>query len=461
MVTPTYYVYFTSTTIITSSVLFRGFKGTPTSIATVVNGFLTICAGVVLLQLSKSAKDVPDSAVFSGNLDQIQTIAEQEQPETEPKADAIRGTAAIIRRFSVARDKMEMDELKRLHEEKRRERLEPTSEDGQPQYEWDGLRRRRTVYGSRRERAMTSPTANTFQPIPESPHPPLGWSHIPTEEELAAVQNTPGSPGGVLSSIAGTIRTRAKSVLLHGPPEGQDPTKAQSPMHPVQLTEIAVPRPQAGDEAGAYFGQEPGYGLPAGKTDYEGGERRVQFGGDSRQASQGSLGSIAAPPGLPAHTARRQFSFQNVFRRHQQAAAVAPVGPEPVYEEQPRRPGITTRGYSSPHVKDATEEERLGLVQGDSRSMPQLPTYGDGADDADPYSDDHKQLRYGRGITTPPRRGSDEKSGSGSEVADYEARRKKFNDSRGGSRDGETPTPPPPPGSRRHSPPRGGDGAFI
>jgi hypothetical protein len=57
-------------------------------------GFLTICSGVVLLQLSKSAKDVPDTAVFSGDLDQIHTIAEQEQPETEPKADAIRGPAA-------------------------------------------------------------------------------------------------------------------------------------------------------------------------------------------------------------------------------------------------------------------------------------------------------------------------------------------------------------------------------
>jgi len=360
----------------------------------------------------------------------------------------------------VARDKMEMDELRRLHEEKRRERLEPMGEDGEAQYEWDGLRRRKTVYGSRRSRAMTSPTATAFQPIPESPHPPLGWSHFPTDEELAAARDAPASPN-VLTSIAGTIRTRARSVLLQGSPDAQDPTKVQSPMHPVQLTEIAVPKQQPGDDAAAYFGQEPRYGLPAGKTDYDGGSGpRVQFGGDSRQASQGSLASSAVPPDGPPHAARRQFSFQNVFRRHQQAAAAAAAGPEPVYEERPRRPGITTRGYSNPHVKDATEEERLGLVQGDSRSMPQLPTFGDDAEEADPYGDD-KQLRYGRGITTPPRRGSDEKSASGSEVAEYEARRKRFNDSRAGSQDRETPTPPPAPGSRRHSPPRGGDGSFI
>lgn len=144
MVTPTYYVYFTSTTIITSAVLFQGFKGTASSIVTVVMGFLTICSGVVLLQLSKSAKDVPDAAVFSGDLNQVRTIAEQEQAETEPKADAIRGAAALVRRFSTTREKMEIEELKRIRAEKEQERLEVVSEDGQPQFEWDGLRRRRT-----------------------------------------------------------------------------------------------------------------------------------------------------------------------------------------------------------------------------------------------------------------------------------------------------------------------------
>ncbi|KAJ3474968.1 hypothetical protein NLG97_g9627 [Lecanicillium saksenae] len=111
MVTPTYYVYFTSTTIITSAVLFQGFKAPAKDLVTIVMGFLVICSGVVLLQLSKSAKDVPDTAVFRGDLDQIQTIAEQEQPESEPKADAIRGTAAIVRRISQARSRMEEREM--------------------------------------------------------------------------------------------------------------------------------------------------------------------------------------------------------------------------------------------------------------------------------------------------------------------------------------------------------------
>ena len=510
MVTPTYYVYFTSTTIITSAVLFRGFKGTAGSIVTVVMGFLTICSGVVLLQLSKSAKDVPDTAVFSGDLDQIHTIAEQEQPETEPKADAIRGTAALLRRFSVARQKMEVEELKRLHEEKLREQLEPVSEDG-PVYEWDGLRRRKTMLGSQRSRAMTSPSPNPFT-LPRTPttghaqqaHPPLGMSHFPTEEELAE-HDRPGSPGA-LSSIVGTIRSRARSVLLPGHPDfqqgrhdtGMNP-KVQSPMHPVQLTEISVPAQKIGEGSNSPYGE---YGLPS-KTAYEGAAgvasstvsvnssaRRVQFGGDNRKASLAASdgSSLGSPPTPPPHTTRRQFSFQNVFKRHQQHAqggdathdaADAGTGPgagghhffPSIHPARPTRP-LSSRGYSNPLVKGATEEERLGLVKGDSnlsRSTPVLQHYDEseeGDDDDDLVDDsevsgvfytDDKESRYGRGITgSPPRPGSNNEKagGSGSEEAARQQQgqqRKRF----------QTP-PPPPHGQRRHTPPEGGNGgAFI
>jgi hypothetical protein len=459
MVTPTYYVYFTSTTIITSSVLFQGFKGTVSSIVTVVMGFLTICSGVVLLQLSKSAKDVPDAAVFSGNLDQIHTIAEQEQPETEPKADAIRGAAGLIRRISVARQKMEAEEFKRLRKDKIRETLEPVSEDGQT-YEWDGLRRRKTIYGSQRSRAITTP-------VPQSPHPPLGMSHFPTAEELAEADR-PTSPA--ISSIVGTIRNRARSVLIPGHGAHHEST-VQSPMHPVQLTEIAVPSQHVDDEPSPFGG----YGVPGGKTGYEGSasssQRHIQFGGDNRQASQGSdVSSTHVGPAPPPHGARRQFSFQNVFRRHQQHGGIGVDGHEE--EEDPRqrlqsrhgRPGISSRGYSNPQAKAATEEERLGLVTGDSshsQSVPALQRYED--EDDDGYGDD-KISRYGRGITnSPPRRGSDEKAvlvSSDDEVAEYEQQRRNWNDS-GRGRTRTTP-PPPPEGQRRHSPPADGNGgAFI
>ncbi|KAI1775053.1 DUF803-domain-containing protein [Hypoxylon cercidicola] len=466
MVTPTYYVYFTSTTIISSAVLFQGFKGTAPQIVTVVMGFLTICAGVVLLQLSKSAKDVPDTAVFSGDLDQIHTIAEQEQPETEPKADAIRGAAAIVRRFSTARQKMEEQEFRRLHEEKELERLAPVSEDGQQTFEWDGLRRRRTTLGSYRSRAMTSPS-----PV-NTPHPPLGRSRFPTEEELAEERSRQMSPG-MLSSITGTIRSRARSILLPGHPDFQgdhDPA-VQSPMHPVQLTNIAVPGQKYGNEASPYgTSRDHIYGLPEGlrKTEYSGAAsiasgstgRHIQFTETLKpSASVASLAPPTPPPHGEVPSARRQFSFQNVFRRHQ-ADGAQDQELSSSQNPPPPRHGLGLRGYSDRQVqaKNATEEERLGLVKGDSHSLPKLPQYDEYDDDEsddDIYADDKRAQRYGRGITTSPSsKGSHDKE---TEYDDYESRRRW--DGSEGSRD-STPhnSPPRRPGQ---SPPRGGTGAFI
>ncbi|KUI54516.1 Magnesium transporter NIPA2 [Cytospora mali] len=483
LVTPTYYVYFTSTTIITSAVLFQGFKGTPTSIATVVMGFLVICSGVVLLQLSKSAKDVPDAALFAGDLNQIHTIAEQEQPESEPKADAIRGAAALVRRFSTAREKMEIEELKRLRMEKEQDRLESLSENGQPQFEWDGLRRRRTTLVSQRSRAMTTPS----QPNTGSPHPPLGMSHFPTEQDLAD-NDRPFSAG--LSSIVGTIRSRATSVLpghpdFRGTPLNDSQNalnisthKMQSPMHPVQLTEMSV---------------APGthYGVPAGfKTEYDNGSgdvsmsstsRHVQFGGELRHTPD--VESLAPPTPPPHASAKRQFSFQNVFKRHREHGSET-IDDRPMSSRSAGRPSSGRgRGHSNPHAKTATEEERLGLVMGDSAtehsrggysSTTAMPAYEEDDsydddrsdsfdDDVMPYTDD-KLTRYGRGITetSPPRgtriergrggsgssSGGDEKSGmSVAEVIEYEEQRRKWHESRSrsGSRDQIPPTPPPKP----------------
>ncbi|KAK1752315.1 DUF803-domain-containing protein [Echria macrotheca] len=465
LVTPTYYVYFTSTTIITSAVLFQGFKGTPTSIITVVNGFLTICAGVVLLQLSKSAKDVPDTAIFTGDLDQIQTIAEQEQPETEPKADAIRGTAAIVRRLSSARMRMEYEELKRLNEEKRQEQLAPVSEDGVPQYEWDGLRRRKTILGSQRGRSMTTPSP--FPAATPTPHPPLGWSHFPTEEELAAADR-PASPA--LSSLVGTIRNRARSVLLPGHPDfrsGSDPSKVQSPVHPVQLTEIVVPVSKANESPQPYGTRDARLGSSASGSS---SARRVQFGGERGREAEGSeTSSMLRPPTPPPHSAKRQFSFNNIFKRHQGHEQAGDGAHETRY-----RP-VSSRGYSNPQVRGATEEERLGLVKGDSRisqSTPALQHYEEEEEEeeAEAYVDD-KQSRYGPSIThspprreSPPRRGSDEKSTAlyeEDEVVAYQQQRQRFKE-RSRSGDRVTNPQPPPQTHRRNSPPSGsGDGAAF
>lgn len=412
LVTPTYYVFFTSSTIITSAILFRGFKGTPTSIITVVMGFFVICAGVVLLQLSKSAKDVPDTAVFAGDLDQMRTIAEQEQPESEPKADAIRGAAAIVRRFSTTRQKMEEKEAKRLHDEKMAD-LQPIGEN--EQIEWDGLRRRRTTIGtnSMRSRGASTPfppfETSTVQP--PTPHPPLGMSHFPDEES----DNDEERPNTGVS-----LFTRAKSIIIptrhHTQQGGQQ--DVQSPMHPVPLTEISIPAYQSNsDGSNAYYGQSQGrnnYGLPHDqKTEYQGagGERHITIVDDAASRRTASGGSSHLGPTPPPHSARRQFSFQNVFRKGQ----AQQTGPHPEdHQPQSRSPmirkGLGQRKVSSgAQSKGATEEERLGLVKGDTRTgrEPQEPEYIEDYEEDDDVSEDwtaEDKMRHGQSPDRGPRR---------------------------------------------------------
>ncbi|CAE6455779.1 unnamed protein product [Rhizoctonia solani] len=112
MVTPTYYVIFTFCTLVTSVILYRGFAATATAIITVVMGFLVICAGITILQMSKV-----DPTTLAG-LDRKSTIllaanrptSDAEKGDTtgleEPGIDALRGSfgaiGSIVRARSVA-----------------------------------------------------------------------------------------------------------------------------------------------------------------------------------------------------------------------------------------------------------------------------------------------------------------------------------------------------------------------
>lgn len=60
VVTPTYYVIFTTLTIVSSIVFYRGFDASPVNVVTCVFGFLIICSGVALLQHSRSEKPKVD-----------------------------------------------------------------------------------------------------------------------------------------------------------------------------------------------------------------------------------------------------------------------------------------------------------------------------------------------------------------------------------------------------------------
>ncbi|CAO1635369.1 unnamed protein product [Sympodiomycopsis kandeliae] len=73
MVTAVYYTTFTSATLVSTIVLFKGLDAAPATIITLVLGFLTIVTGIVLLQLSKVDPEVLDADKTPG-LDRSTTL---------------------------------------------------------------------------------------------------------------------------------------------------------------------------------------------------------------------------------------------------------------------------------------------------------------------------------------------------------------------------------------------------
>lgn len=375
LVTPTYYVFFTSATIVTSAVLFQGFKGTPLQILTVIMGFLQICSGVVLLQLSKSAKDVPDTAVFKGDLDQIRTVAEVEEPEYEPRADTLRGGAAILRSLSKARSHKEFTEAKRIQEE----HMEIIGEG--EQVEFDGLRRRKTVLDPNRPPTRSGTIVQT-----KTIHPPLGMSQFPAYE--SDDDNDSFHPG-----FFQRLRSRNKSTSSRG-------SVHASGTHGVSMKSLPpIPTDGASDRDSDSQSFKPNLVQD---TSYKPIDSHIQFDLPEPQDVQDRQPSPVAslhPPKPPAHAAKRQFSFQNVFSRRSDSTG-----------ESSKRPTSSRHGHKASRDSKAvaTEEERLGLVKGDSTNM--LPLQSQADDEMEPpgYSDNWELPRssspgqsLGR-ITLPP-----------------------------------------------------------
>lgn len=77
LVTPIYYVIFTSLTIVASAVLFQGFNSTVQDIVTVIAGFLVICSGILLLQTSKAEEG---KAVMDSRISMFAAVPSEEQP---------------------------------------------------------------------------------------------------------------------------------------------------------------------------------------------------------------------------------------------------------------------------------------------------------------------------------------------------------------------------------------------
>jgi hypothetical protein len=366
MVTPCYFVFFTSSVIIASIVLFQGLKGTAVQIINVVMGFLIICSGVILLQLAKSAKEVSDSKTLSGDLNEIRTIAEVEEPEYEPRADTLHGSASIVRAMSRVRTQRQVQEVKRIHDEM----LEPVGE--HEHVEWDGLRRRKTVssHGGSVSRQ-------------KSVRPPLGMSQFPDDVSEPDSEVHPG--------FFGRIARKAR-VGSQSQPRGHSP---------VPMTSVSAGK-QDLDRRRDDSAMEHTFGLPAalqrdsdaqyGETAYRSipaapSGSHIHFVGSDEPSRQESRGSTLHPhdsvPGSASGT-RRQFSFQNVFTRNRSDSDdIRPVSRGALSFTS----RISSREYPGGAV--TTEEERLGLVHGDSRKP--LPKFQE-----EEERDDEWQMTSGR-----------------------------------------------------------------
>jgi len=297
-----------------------------------------------LLQLSKSAKDVPDAAVFKGDLDQVRTVAEQEEPEYEPRADTIRGGGAILRSLSKARSEKQLMEVKKLQEE----HMQPIGE-GEV-VEFDGLRRRKTVLDPSR------PPTRSATVVQKTVHPPLGMSHFPEDESDDDTSYHPG--------FFQRLRSRGKST--------------SSRTAPVDLETLPPISTDGSSDKDSY--------TKALQTDtsYKPHETTIQFGNLPHpphpydQEPHPPSDSLH-PPLAPPHAAKRQFSFQNVFRKRSESGASSITG---------RPVSRSSRKASRDGKHEATEEERLGLVKGDSRILLPIPSR-DSLEQSPPgYSDD-------------------------------------------------------------------------
>ncbi|KAI0355701.1 DUF803-domain-containing protein [Trametes cingulata] len=117
MVTPTYYVIFTFFSMVTTIVLFQGLKAPPVQIVTLVMGFLVICVGITVLQLSKidptqiKALDRRSTLLLQAAKSNTEGFDEKSIAAVEdPGMDALRGSfgtmGSIIRARSARRMSM-------------------------------------------------------------------------------------------------------------------------------------------------------------------------------------------------------------------------------------------------------------------------------------------------------------------------------------------------------------------
>lgn len=365
---------------------------------------------------------MPDAAVFKGDLDQVRTIAEVEEPESEPHADTVRGVAGLVRTLSKTRQKREMEEVKTIHEES----LAPIAED--EQVEWDGLRRRKTVLSSHHSGSVRR-QKTVHYPLGMSYFPP-GYDQTPNHED----EHDPENDLGFIPRFGRRAQT-ALSSLASRPSLSRSP-EPMTPRHATTLPLNEMRHSDSQDFAAPKFlnsravNISPSPERPS-TPSRQGREQRSGLLGESHRhdslvipdqdtsyKSPGSAhltwaptpshlpplspygapptgyvpnandrtGSPAPPPpahgahpdrgrtASPAGPARRQFSFQTIFGRRDHSFERSRE-PSRSRSRSPNRNTGGHRGIPSfsrrARPKTITEEERLGLVQVGSDTVAQ------------------------------------------------------------------------------------------
>ena len=293
-----------------------------------------------------------------------------------------------------------------------KDRMEPIGEDEQVQ--WDGLRRRKTTLESNR-------SGGSLQ-RQKTIHPPLGMAHFPDDDSIWNNDSRPASTdvhggGGFHGKFMPSFGrkhsqvTRTQSLNADDP---MSPSASQKVMQSRPNTTIAALPPQ--EEDIAYHGAHSGDGAmeldtvhgsqyPFAPPSPNSQGRPIMWSQDVEDAARLrglSAGSSIAPT-PPPHGNKRQFSFQNVFHRHHKddpkkpassssdrAHSFYPSEPVSSSSRPTSRLGIGKRRTSNKDegAKTQTEEERLGLVKGDSNNMLQLPEYTESPLHSDNDSDD-------------------------------------------------------------------------
>jgi hypothetical protein len=189
---------------------------------------------------------------------------------------------------------------------------------------------------STRARAQSTtsppPTANS-QSQPRRAHPPLGMAQFPSDDD----SDDEHDRSTIFSSLAGTIRTRARARTNATAPsydEEYTTEKTDSPIHPLPPTHSSEPSllTEGLGSQPSLQGRPHVFRPPRRLPDLPDEAHHIDtaYHGGRRNDDQ----HLAPTP--PPHGARRQFSFQRMFRQS----------------------------------SDPSEEERIGLVKEDSKEDP-------------------------------------------------------------------------------------------